>query len=171
MEQEFNLEARSREQFVELRLRAHAQSDQNLKERIETNPIPTEEETSLGLFKERIEPQVRDALFDLHRKGYHTLSSGFDYKDPSKQNICFYDEVQLSEEVKKLLESLGVKISSVPFRDRESNYWKIEFTAEKPDLESLKIMWDKISKLMPDTGHTPWISSMADKFKEEFPSH
>ena len=145
---------------------AHVQSNKDLEERIKTNPIPTEDEAALGLFKERLEPQVREVLLDLHRKGYHTMSSGFDYQEPTKQNICFYDEVRLSEEVKNSIESLGAEVTTKPFHGKDGSYWEIEFSAEQPNLESIKLMWNKIGQLMPPTGYKPWRSSMADKFEK-----
>ena len=69
MREEFKPEQSIEEKFSELRIMAHAQAKHDLEERIKTNPIPTEEESNLGLFKERLEPQVRDVLLDLHAKG------------------------------------------------------------------------------------------------------
>ncbi len=170
MSEEFNPEKNRQEIFSELRIMAHAQARQDLAERIRTNPIPTEEESSLGLFKERLEPQVRDVLLDLHTKGYHTMSSGFDPYEPIKQSICFYNEVQLSDQAKKTIESLGAKVATVPFRGEEGSYWKIEFIAEQADLEALKLMWNKIGQLLPPTGNKPFRSVWADKFEKEFPA-
>ncbi len=170
MREEFKPEQSIEEKFSELRIMAHAQAKHDLEERIKTNPIPTEEESNLGLFKERLEPQVRDVLLDLHAKGYHTMSSGFNPYEPTKQSISFYNDVQLPEQAKKSIESLGAKVAAVPFRGEEGYYWQIEFIAETADLEALKLMWNKIGQLIPPTGHKPWRSTMADKFEKEFPT-
>jgi hypothetical protein len=45
--------------------------------RLKDNPTPTEEELYMGAFKEWLEPQVRDAIPEMYRKGYGTVSSGF----------------------------------------------------------------------------------------------
>ncbi len=60
----------------------------DLEQRMQSNPIPTYEEFRMGTFIEEIEPQVRDAVSELNRKGYTTASSGFDGGDESYQSIA-----------------------------------------------------------------------------------
>ncbi|MEK7578025.1 MAG: hypothetical protein AAB492_05480, partial [Patescibacteria group bacterium] len=51
-----------------------------IKERIRTNPQKTLEEEQLGAYIEEIEPQMVDAVREIHRKGYTVFleESGFD---------------------------------------------------------------------------------------------
>ena len=51
--------------------------------RLKENPASTEEELYMGVFTEWIEPQVRDAIIEMSRKGYATQSSGFHGTKPT----------------------------------------------------------------------------------------
>ena len=60
------------EELDKLREEAHAQIEKETEERIKNNPKPSEEEILAGAFREMIEPQVRNALFEMYKKGYGT---------------------------------------------------------------------------------------------------
>jgi hypothetical protein len=65
--------------FAKLWRKAKAveQSGREKEERKAKNPRASEEELRAGVYKEGLEPQVRDAVFALRRKGYATFESGF----------------------------------------------------------------------------------------------
>src|ERR1700759_442476 len=67
--------------FKQLRLNVLAAQETLITQRVMTNPIPDEEEFSAGAYREQIEPQCREAIFAMRRKGYRTGSSGFAYID------------------------------------------------------------------------------------------
>ena len=46
-------------------------------ERITTNPYASDEEYQAGTYRESIESQVRDAVFELQKRGYSPIESGF----------------------------------------------------------------------------------------------
>ncbi|HVY67793.1 MAG TPA: hypothetical protein VHA30_02780 [Patescibacteria group bacterium] len=169
MNKELNWETEIRQKYEGLRLQARSQSKAELAERIKTNPIPTADESDLGLFIERLEPQVRASVLTLHQKGYSTISSGFVPENPQEQTISFYKEVQLAPKDKETIEKLGAQVTIKPFRGIEGYYWEISFQAIEPNLNTIKSQWDKISSLMPDTGHKPWRSRLADEFEQKFP--
>ncbi len=55
--------------------------------RILQNPHATDEEYRLGVYKEGLESQVRDAVFTLLNKGYITMGSGFHDQTTGSQSI------------------------------------------------------------------------------------
>jgi len=64
-------------EFQRLRRNVHAQREKEFLHRIETNPDPTEEEYDIDAYFEEIEPQCREAILKMRKKGYETYSSGF----------------------------------------------------------------------------------------------
>ncbi|MFH1677866.1 MAG: hypothetical protein ABH888_03590 [Patescibacteria group bacterium] len=66
-EQFYNPELERLEQFAELRKKTHEKIEVETAGRIKDDPKPTDEEIRVGAFREMIEPQVRDALFEFFR--------------------------------------------------------------------------------------------------------
>lgn len=154
-----------------LREEAHAQTEKETKERIKNNPKPTEEEILAGAFREMIEPQVRDALFEMYRKGYSTESSGFGGENSEYQQIDGYFE--LDDETKKKLEEAGVKIlkgKDIGLPGFGDNYTFIKFSPKEADMGKIKEKWDTIISLLPqkDEPVLPSISGASDDFRKQF---
>jgi len=63
--------------FAKMRKQVHEAMAVELAAREAANHVPTQEELSAGLFREMLEPQVRQAVFTLRQKGYPTYESGF----------------------------------------------------------------------------------------------
>jgi len=78
------------EKLAKLRESVHKIIEKETEQRIKENPIPTEEEIYVGAFQEMLEPQVRDAVFEMHRKGYATESSGFGGENSEYQMVDGY---------------------------------------------------------------------------------
>lgn len=68
---------RRESEYAKMRAEVHRMSDENYDDRRRDGPPPDAEELSLGAYWEQIEPQVRDAVLVLRRKGYNTYESGF----------------------------------------------------------------------------------------------
>ncbi|MDP3970992.1 MAG: hypothetical protein Q8P90_04845 [bacterium] len=96
-------------QFSRLLERAHQQSEADLVIRLEKDPVPTEEEVMLGAFREMIEPEVRDAVFEMLHKGYAPESSGYAGKHGERQQIDGY--FLIDPDTKKEIEALGTSLS------------------------------------------------------------
>jgi hypothetical protein len=133
--------------FAKLRKRTVEQGEREAEERKEKNPKATDEELSAGVYKEHLEPQVRDAVFSLRRKGYTTYESGFGGYDG--QTIAFeknyLENFQFPEKLAQKLAGLGVKLEIQPDR--------IWLTFEKfADLDEIKKIWDEIAETLPDLG-------------------
>lgn len=56
--------------YAQLRSETRRAMDEARTRRVAEQPLATSEECSLGAYAESLEPQVRDGLFALHRKGY-----------------------------------------------------------------------------------------------------
>ncbi len=121
--------------------------EEELANRIKGDPIPAEEEIRLGIYKEMLEPQVRDAVLTLERKGYAPFLSGFSGYE--KQNIGFRGELPehfaFSEELTEKLAQHEMTLAVTP--------GEISFSYRHlPSVEELKEAWDAIANELPDKG-------------------
>ncbi len=159
-------------QLAELREEVHREMEKEIKERLENNPKPTEEEIRMAAFKEDLEPQVRDAVLAFNKKGYGTESSGF-YEESKFQAIDghFY----IDENTKKKIEALGAQVRRPDIGMPENKYiTQIRFYPKEADLLKIKQQWDAIARALPKTeGPEPIsISYGAKEFRKQYaPNH
>ncbi|MFH1597551.1 MAG: hypothetical protein ABIB97_00575 [Patescibacteria group bacterium] len=157
--------------FSKLRAEVNEQIELATAERIKSNPHPSEEEILAGGFREMIEPQVRDAVFEFRRKGYATQSSGFYGENGESQSIDGY--FTLDESIKQQIEALGVVIKNgneVGLPGLGDQYTFIQFKPTNPSLDEIKCRWDQIAEFLPDPGKPvePAVSGRADDFRKKF---
>ena len=117
--------------------------------RQQNNPIATKDELSMGAYQESIEPQVRQTVLDLRKKGYATYGSGFTGFD--SQDIYFekkyLEDFKLPEPVIDKFKNQGVIIETKP--NRVKLIFKKEFNqAELTDF------WQEIEGYLPDLGES-----------------
>lgn len=127
-----------------------------LGDRIANNPEPTDDEWSMGAYKEELEPQVRDAAMLMRQKGYNTGSSGFWGQDHIDQVMDI--ATPIDDNAKARLAEHYVEVTNTGVR----------FTPENPsNLESVKKTWDLIADILPDLGKhaEPAQSVGADVFR------
>ena len=85
---------------------------------VEPEPA-TEEEYELGTYFDYLEPQVRDAVREMQKKGYQTFQSGFDEKNKRDQFFDFYDRnILVSEAVIKKFKEKSIEVKIQKFDDR-----------------------------------------------------
>lgn len=148
--------------FSELRKQSHAQIERETAERIKANPKPSEEEINAGAFPEMLETQVRDAIFEMRKKGYATESSGFGGKTGEVQSMDGYFEIDA--ETERALRDMGVEV----LRDQGfgPSYSFLRFSPDEPILEKMKAKWDAMARLLPDPGRQaePSVSGHAEEF-------
>ena len=133
-------------------LRQHALNLQEaaLAERLATNPTLMADELELGIHKEALEPQVRDAVMTLNQKGYPTYSSGFYDLDPRHQTI--EGTFRLDEHIISKLNRHGVRVL-IGFdegSDEPKDITILQFRADTIDLDEIKKRWDEIADLLPE---------------------
>ena len=115
-----------------------------LRERVDRNPAPTEEELSLGSYLEALEPQVRDAVREMRRRGYVTNSSGFYGYDHAAQVV--EGDFELPAAVAADLGRIDVEV------ERQRRITLVRFYPDDADLEEIRERWDRVAALFPDLG-------------------
>src|SRR5437764_11324056 len=98
--------------YTELRKKAYAQLEKEIRKRKETNSSFTPLEQKFGIYLEEIEPQVREAVIALNEKGYSTFTSGFDEDDPRYQMIG--GTFRFDEKTKAALREMGAEVEDGP---------------------------------------------------------
>lgn len=131
-------------EFDLLREQALAQRRSDVQQRLSTNLIPTEEELSAGTYKEAIEPQCREAIFTMRRKGYDTYSSGF---GSSNSQVVDGSHFRFDEDTVRLLTYNNYVVYEVA-----SGVPSILFRPENPNLDEIRELWNKLASLLPDLG-------------------
>jgi hypothetical protein len=133
-----------------VRAAIHEEAEKKIKERLERNPMPTDEEVMIGAYLDELEPQVRDAILEFYKKGYQTESSGFyEVGDRRVQAIDGYFEID--EPTEKKLNALGAKVERTETYDGTIQT-KIYFEPESPDLTAITAKWHEIADVLPDLG-------------------
>lgn len=149
--------------FAKLRKETHEQMRQELQKRAAESPNATEEELSMGAYQESIEPQVRETVLNLKKKGYTTFESGF--YGYNQQKISFEKDhlegFKLSEELEQELRLNGVDITIKP----RSVLLTFNQYRELPEIEKI---WDEIESTLPDLGQVaePCQLPAAESFRQ-----
>jgi len=135
--------------FAKMRKKVHEDMAVELEGRRASSQTPSQEELSAGLFREMLEPQVRQAVFTLRNKGYPTYESGF-YGIGAVQRIGVesdrFAQVQISPEVIKKLTNIGVQVE-LTSRTIELKFDKVV------SLDEIQAAWDLLAEDLPDLGH------------------
>lgn len=152
--------------FARLRRDAINASDAATIERERNNPRATAEEISLGAYAERLEPQTRDAVLALRRKGYPTFESGFSALDV--QNVRFEEEIPelrdfvAPSDLAEMFLAHGATLGIEPKR--------VWFSFSKPlSLDEMRLLWIALAKAMPDLKHSapPMSLPAAEGFRDK----
>jgi hypothetical protein len=127
-----------------LRGEVHVRMHRELRRRTKDSPVPTEEELELGTYLEGLEPQVRDAVREMRRKGYATHSSGFYGYDHAAQVI--EGGFELAPGVVDLLREMDVEV------ERRGKTTVMRFYPEGANLEEIGAKWGRVAELLPHRG-------------------
>ena len=159
------------QQFTLLRQLVHRSMKAEEETRLKENANPTEEELYMGAFKEWLEPQVRDAIREMYRKGYATQSSGFHGEQPDFQAIDGH--FTIDEATRAALRHMGVEVLRGPEIGVPKNQLitMLRFRAKNPSLENIKQIWDAVAaalppKSLPDGIHP--ICDRAEEFRQQY---
>jgi hypothetical protein len=126
--------------FYELRNIVYDQVERELNERISSDPQPTKEELNLGCYWQAIEPQVREAVKIMRKKGYNTASSGFGVGQFQSIDGFF----MIDEKSKNFLEMMGVKVKTGDDRTI------IEWLPNGVTLDEITKQWNCIANILPN---------------------
>ena len=127
-----------------LRHEVHVAMYEELSRRVAADPAPTREELDMGVYVEALEPQVRDAVREMRRKGYATHSSGFYAYDHAAQVV--EGGFELPAGVPERLRGLGVEA------ERRGRTTLLRFRPSTADLGDMKERWDRVAGVLPDLG-------------------
>jgi hypothetical protein len=143
--------------------------------RFKEHPTPTEEELYMGAFREWLEPQLRDAISEMYRKGYATQSSGFHGTKYEQQMVDGY--FALDGKTRSVLKKMGVEVlSGADFgMPLNTHICILRFVGAEPSVEALKAQWNALAAALPEKrlpkGLRP-ICDRAEEFRTEFaPTH
>jgi hypothetical protein len=138
--------------FQDLSNEVHRQMERNIQARLDDgNDRPTDFELEIDAFEEEIEPQVLDAVKELNRKGYKTISSGFAGEFGERQQID--GSFSVDNATKERLAFIDVAV--IPYPDPYMFGQMIIFYPEKPDLAVITTIWNQIANTLPDLTK-PW---------------
>jgi len=155
-----------RRQFARLRKATHETMRAEEQQRLKDNPLPTEDELYMGAFREWLEPQMRDAIPIMYRKGYATESSGFHATRPQQQLADGYFEID--PQTKAVLNSMGVEVLRGPDIGLPNNkhITILRFSGTEPSIDVLKKKWDAIAAALPPTELPAAIRPICDRAEE-----
>lgn len=148
-----------KKKFDQLISKIEQRRSKTLAHRVATNPHPNITEYQLGTFIEMLEPQVRQAVLELHKKGYSTDVSGF-MDTPGKQII--EGDFLLDDATVKRLRQVGVLVEVT-----SSSYTKLHFSITDANIPKIKRRWDTVVSLIPDKRQvaTPSMTRKARDFR------
>lgn len=115
-----------------------------LQERMQTNPVPTQQELDLGAFVEEIQPQARDAVLLMREKGYdigNVLHAGFRGENHDSQGMTFQTPLSHAEEAMLSEHGFVIEDGQLSFK-----------TENQTDLGEIKGMWDWLANSLSDRG-------------------
>lgn len=146
--------------FEKLKYSTQRKIEKDIKKRKAKNTHPNRVEITLGLFFEEIEPQVKQAILKLNKKGYSTDVAGF------MDNSCdqmIEGDFQLDEKTVKKLETDGVLVETNP-----SGYTRLQFSPQDANILKIKKKWNKIVSLLPDKNQaaSPSMTRKARDFRK-----
>lgn len=130
-------------QNIRIRQEEVVGNKEEVKKRIKNNPYATPDEYALGIYREQLETQVRDAVFEFFRKGYRPIGSGFYDLAQGTQAIILDENGVDMDLVKKILPDSVVVAQG-------NGEIKIIFRPKNgASIQDLKSIWDKIAYLIP----------------------
>lgn len=130
---------------------------------LKVNPrMATPEEYEMGVYSDFLEPQVKEAVFTLNKKGYKTFQSGYSEKDPRDQFIDVYNlDVEIPEDLNEVLFSYGVEARVENLDDRTTVTLHPIDAKKVIRQEEWKKIWDNFSKGLPEAN-----SQLVENLKE-----
>ncbi|MDD4989499.1 MAG: hypothetical protein PHV42_03690, partial [Candidatus Pacebacteria bacterium] len=147
----FELDEEHMNQFLfNLRSREDAlsQSHRDLNDRLKNNPIGSEQELRMGVYLEELEPQVREAVSELEKRGWLTFESGFRNLVKGSQYLGFHKEANLKSYTlpKDLYENLlihGVKLE-LHFNENYDRDTLLLIPDRNISLDEWKSIWNTV---------------------------
>jgi hypothetical protein len=155
----------------ELRKEAIARSNADLASRLMANPYASEEELRAGVYKEALEPQVREAVFVFRNKGYNTFESGFRELAVGGQYVGFRKDQNdpLKVDTEALNEKFKGKGIDVKFYEEDDRYTLSLSSSANLSLEEWRQIWAEVADAVPtrEVGKSISLQNEAETFAEQ----
>jgi len=155
--------------YARMRFEIYQRMRDDVNKREAMDVMPSAEELSMGTYNELLEPQVKEAVLMLRKKGYNTYLSGFGAYAYTLQRMMFVEVPELesfefNEEDRKYFEKLDVGI--------RVKIGEIEFNPPVLSLDQLKDVWNRIAIALPDLNKQAGDTQLkeAQEFRERFKS-
>lgn len=114
--------------------------------------LASSDEYSLGIYINGIQPQIKNAVLTIHKKGYQLYEWGFAGLERETQYMDGIFRIQ-DKETKKKLSEIDVKIDEYEFEGLKKT--EIYFKPVIPDFKEVKAKWDRVAEILPDTAAGP----------------
>jgi hypothetical protein len=140
----------------------HEQMAKEIHDRLAQNKTPSQLESNLGTFIEMIEPQVRDAVIDLYKKGYTADAYGF----LGRSDIQTMEgDFVLDEATQKKLQEEDVTVLT-----NHVGYTSIQFQPKRADYEYVYKKWMTIAGMIPSLKKAllPCMTGKAREFRKKY---
>lgn len=145
-----DLDSQKQQRFERLKYKIRKSVESDTGRRMQEKPYPDKTELMLGMFIEELEPQVRQAVISMNKKGYSTDASGF-MDDPCSQMI--EGDFTLGEDTIRALKDIGVTAET-----NHSGYTRLQFMNTDPDLPKIKRKWSQVISILPKTDNQTPVS-------------
>ncbi len=132
-------------EFIELRHRVLSHQRQEILRRVySADPGPDAQEVALGVLREQLEIQCREAVPVIRDKGLATYSSGF-----GVGNLQVLDGLLsgIDAQTASFLTNQGYLVYGVG-----GNNLSIAFRPPRADLDEITMQWDRLAALLPNLG-------------------
>ncbi len=154
----------------ELRKEAVTRSNIDTWKSLDGEPYASEDELSAGVYKEVLEPQVREAVFTLRNKGYETFESGFRDLAAGGQYIGFRKEPDrpIYIDAGALNEKLKRRGVVAKFDEDDDRYTLSLASDVRLSLDEWGQIWNEVADTVPAEGKSKEATvSGADLFREQ----
>ena len=132
-------------QYAGLRKSTISEMEKELENRKKENPDKTAEEEKLGVFIEKLEPQVKNTILRLQTKGYKTYESGFklfgDQMIGFREN--YFQNPKIFKDLQDKLKTQDINLEIKP--DHLILGFKKFYS-----INEMKEIWDKIADELPE---------------------
>lgn len=139
-----------------------------LRNRFNSNPTPSQDELDMGMYVEEFEPQARQAMLEARRKGYNVTMAGFP-KDPAlNDEQHMFGFFTLANDTVESLRQHGIEVDSY---DDDGSYppsTNIKFRPLSTDIDTIESQWQSVIDLLPDLGHSasPSPTFLSERFRQ-----
>ncbi len=143
----------------------------SLKNRLETEPLASDEEIEAGVYWENLEPQVKEAIINLRRKNYNTFESGFEsYRLGAREQFFSIFKgatpLTISEQAINIMKAKGITIRIENDQTDRNSLFMI--SDKKMTLGDWQEIWNLVAEILPAMEKAIDLPEQAVEFQKNF---